>query len=160
MQGFRRIGTLIIFEVPNFEAPRFAMNFKQYFVLENHTHPRKLPLTPNICFFSKKEHHFARCIIFKGPNRTFPGQKSIPWGTRSIARMHADPLTGMTCHVLGQFGDSGLGIPTAFPTLRVRILLRGLRPRPGIVAPQLFFVQGEAPGKQPWVAWTRDQLIW
>ena len=69
-------------------------------------------------FFSKKEHHFARCIIFKGPNRTFPGQKSIPWGTRSIARMHADPLTGMTCHVLGQFWDSGLGIPTAFPTVR------------------------------------------
>lgn len=69
----------------------------------------------------------------------FQGKNLYLGGVRSIARMHADPLTGMTCHVLGQFGDSGLGIPTAFPTVRVRILLRGLRPRPGIVAAQLFF---------------------
>jgi len=94
-------------------------------------------MTPNICvLFSKKEHHFASCIIFLVQILVFQG-KNIYQTSLSL------------CY------------PTAFPTLCVRILLTGVEATARVVAAtSCFLVQGKAPGKQPWVAWTQDQLIW
>lgn len=86
-------------------------------------------------FFLKRNIILQVASFFLGANLSFPGNKSIP----NISL----PL-----------------LPDCISHASRSHPVNGVEATARVAATSCFLVQGEAPGKQPWVAWTQDQLIW